>query len=1199
MISMNSKKSTPAGHAEHTVPWHRSIRLKLVAVAVLVEAVMLGLLLANSYRLVSDALDSQTRVRLEALSPLFDASLAGRVFQRDHSEITAILQQLAGSKRTEINYIVVFDQSGEVLASVGSTTPQLLANTAPEDFSVTAALADMTYDTSVPLTLQGKQVGTVRFGLSLADLIALRGNVLQQSLLIAFGEILLSLLLLATGGYLITRHIASLLAATRRIASADYSTPISIVSRDEIGVLAHNFNTMAATVQTRIEQLAESESRFRTIFDAAGDAFFIHDDDGRLLDVNRRMCEMYGCTHAQALQLSLAEFSANVEPYTLLVASEKLRLARQGNSQTFDWLARRLDGYLFWVEVKLQRVYFGTAVRTIALVRDITERRQQEEKTRQLLAENETILRNAQVGIVHIKQRHVVSCNRRFEEIFQYPLGELIGVSSERLYGTHENFLAIGERAYATLAKGNSYSEETLLRHKDGSVFWGALNGCAIDPAQPHEGSIWIYADISERKKAEEKLQLAASVFTHAREGITITAADGTIIDVNDTFTHITGYSRHEAIGQKPSFLSSGRHGQEFYAAMWQALLENDHWYGEIWNRRKNGEVFAEMLTISAVRDAQGQTQHYVALFSDITAIKEHQSQLEHIAQYDALTSLPNRVLLADRLNQAMAQAQRRKQLLAVAYLDLDGFKAVNDRHGHDAGDQLLVVLATRMRQALREGDTLARLGGDELVAVLCDLENEAASVPLLNRLLDAASQQVLVGELMLRVSASIGVSFYPQVDVDADQLLRQADQAMYQAKLSGKNRYHLFDAKHDHNIRGHHESLERIRIALAKNEFVLHYQPKVNMRTGAVIGAEALIRWHCPERGLLPPALFLPVVEDHPLAIEIGEWVIDSALTQIALWHADGLDIPISVNVGARQLQQVDFVERLRAILAAHPEVRPDSLEIEVLETSALEDLAHVSQVMEACRSIGISFALDDFGTGYSSLTYLKRLPVAVLKIDQSFVRGMLNDPDDLSILDGVLGLAAAFNRQAIAEGVETLAHGAMLLQLGCDLAQGYGIARPMSAESFPAWAATWRIDPSWRNLPTACRDNLPLLYASVEHRAWIAAIETLLIGQRTTPPPLDIHQCRFGKWLDSENSAKEGAQPAFHAVEQAHREVHALATGLLELHAEGRTADALVGLEELFVLRDGMLAQLQELAQERGRWSENGKTNPPPLLS
>jgi len=581
-------------------------------------------------------------------------------------------------------------------------------------------------------------------------------------------------------------------------------------------------------------------------------------------------------------------------------------------------------------------------------------------------------------------------------------------------------------------------------------------------------GAVIMHTDITRRKQEEEKIKLAARVFSYAREGIIITDAWGTIVDVNEAFTRITGYSREEVLGKNPRILNSGRQEKTFYESMWNALAAEGHWSGEIWNRRKNGEVFAELLTISAMRDERGKAQQYIALFSDISAIKEHQSQLERIAHFDALTGLPNRVLLSDRLQQAMAQTQRRGQLLAVVYLDLDGFKEINDGHGHDAGDHVLITLAQRMKHMLREGDTLARLGGDEFVAVLIDLENTSASVPLITRMLGAAAQPMQRGAASLQVSASLGVTFYPQEqDIDADQLLRQADQAMYHSKIAGKNRYQIFDSVQDRDLRGHHESLERIRLALSQDEFALYYQPKVNMRSGEVVGAEALIRWQHPERGLLPPSMFLPVIEDHLLAVDVGEWVIDAALTQMEIWKAMGLDQAVSVNIGARQLQRGNFVERLKSIISRHPDIDPARLQLEVLETSALEDIEQVSQVIEECALMGVKFALDDFGTGYSSLTYLKRLRVALLKIDQSFVRDMLDDPNDLAILEGVIGLAAAFKRDVIAEGVETVEHGTLLLQLGCELGQGFGIARPMPPEQIPAWVRTWQPADAWSELP------------------------------------------------------------------------------------------------------------------------------------
>jgi diguanylate cyclase (GGDEF)-like protein len=450
-----------------------------------------------------------------------------------------------------------------------------------------------------------------------------------------------------------------------------------------------------------------------------------------------------------------------------------------------------------------------------------------------------------------------------------------------------------------------------------------------------------------------------------------------------------------------------------------------------------------------------------VGSFSDISFQKEHQHYLERIAHYDQLTGLPNRVLLADRMHQAMMQSKRRGLLLAVAYLDLDGFKAVNDNYGHTVGDKLLTALATQFKAMMREGDTFARLGGDEFVAVFVDLQDAHDSMTLIARLLEVASRQILLDDLTLNVSASVGVSFYPQPEeTDADQLLRQADQAMYSAKLAGKNRYHLFDAEHNRSLREQNETLERVRKALANREFVLHYQPQVNLRTGAVVGAEALIRWQHPEKGLLAPGLFLPDIEGHAVSLQLGEWVLETALQQIEVWAGQGLDLPVSVNISAYQLQQPDFSTKLKVQMNAHPRVPLHHLELEVLETTALDELDSVAKVIHECAAMGIGFALDDFGTGYSSLTYLKRLPVKVLKIDQSFVHDMLNDPEDLAIVVGVLGLARAFGRQAIAEGAETRAHCRLLLQIGCDLAQGYGIARPMPSAQVVAWVANWRPD-------------------------------------------------------------------------------------------------------------------------------------------
>jgi len=839
---------------------------------------------------------------------------------------------------------------------------------------------------------------------------------------------------------------------------------------------------------------------------------------------------------------------------------------------------RRKNGELYWEEALIAPVKNAADVTThyVAIKIDITKRKHAEIK----LAENELMYRSLfennmyAVMLTDPEKGRVLAANRAAQNLLgwsedalrQKERAELVDFSDPRV-----------AQAMATRQRAGHFIGEMTMLHASGRKIPVELSSASFHTPNGQTLTSMVIRDLSERKHAEENLRLAAKVFIHAREGIIITDEHGDIIDVNTSFTQITGYSREEVIGKNPRILSSGQQNDAFYAAMWKKIADDDSWQGEIMNRRKNGEIYAEWLALSTIRDENNKISNYLGIFSDITEQKEHQKYIEHIAHYDALTGLPNRVLLADRLKQGMVAAQRRQQPLAVAYLDLDGFKNINDTYGHSVGDKLLMQIAQRMKLVVRNGDTVARLGGDEFVAVLQDLSDINSSVPLLLRLLSAASQPVEVGELQLRVSASIGVSYYPQSDeIDADQLLRQADQAMYQAKQSGKNRYHVFDAEQDRSVRGHHEHLLRLQHALVQDEFELYYQPKVNMRSGKVIGAEALIRWQHPDRGLLSPAEFLTVAEGHPMAIELGEWVLNTALAQLAHWHGLGFDLPVSVNIGARQLQQPDFIERLRLIMGHHPEVKPEYLELEVLESSALEDLNQVSGVMEACREMGIKFALDDFGTGYSSLTYLKRLPAHTLKIDQSFVHGMLDDPEDLAIVEGVLSLASAFRREVIAEGVETLAHGLMLLKLGCELAQGYGVARPMQAHELMTWAHRWQSPPEWAGLLAIQHENIPVLYAAVEHRAWISAILKRLDNSHAPLPVLDEHECDFGNWLRSDAHTYYQRPEALREFEALHQTIHALGISLLELKAQGCDDEVQVKLGEFMRLSETLLRHL-----------------------
>jgi diguanylate cyclase (GGDEF)-like protein/PAS domain S-box-containing protein len=926
--------------------------------------------------------------------------------------------------------------------------------------------------------------------------------------------------------------------------------------------------------------LRESKELLQLFIEHAPVSLAMLDREMRYVAVSRQWLEIHGLDGRELIGHSHYEIFPTVPESW----KEQHRRALAGEVITAgEATLQKPGGGLQWLRRKV-RPWFtadGQIGGIIIFSEDITERKKSEAALRESKELLQLFVEHAPVSLAMFdREMRYVAVSKQWLKNLNLVGQEVLGRSHyDVITSIPETWKLEHRRALAgeTIRVG-----EDRIEHADGKVDWLRRE---ILPWRASDGSIGgivvLVEDITQRKQTEERLRLAATVFTGAREGITITDRSGTILEVNEAFTRITGYTHDEVLGRNSRLLQSGLQSKEFYRNMWDSLLRSGHWSGEIWNRAKSGDIYAEVLHINAIRDAGGEVQQYVGLFSDVTEIKEQEQKLRHIVHYDALTGLPNRTLFADRLRQAMAHAHRSKRLLAVAYFDLDGFKSVNDDYGHSTGDALLTALALRMKRALREGDTLARLGGDEFAAVILDLDDTEASVPTLNRLLATAAEEVQIGDVVLRMSASAGVAFYPQIaDVDADMLLRQAGQAMYKAKLDGRNCFSVFDPSQDLMVRDRNENIEHIRRALAERQFALYYQPKVNMRTGKVVGAEALIRWQHPERGLLPPGMFLPVIEEHPLAVELGDWVIESALKQMESWQAEGFELPVSVNVSATELQQPDFADRLRARLAAHPQVKPSSLELEVLETSAMQDVVRTSQVLTACREIGVSIGLDDFGTGYSSLVYLKRLPANVLKIDQSFVLDMLEEPENLTILEGVLGLAAAFRRQVIAEGVETTEHGLMLLQMGCDFAQGYGIAAAMPAGELRAWTAAWRPDPRWADVPVLRPDNQSVLYATVEHHAWLGAFEACLQGKRATPPSLDASQCRVGAWLEGEKNSAHGMLAPIQAIETLHQRLHVLAAEIFRSHRDGGSTQRLLQLRQLHYLQDKCLKRLRTFA-------------------
>jgi diguanylate cyclase (GGDEF)-like protein/PAS domain S-box-containing protein len=573
-------------------------------------------------------------------------------------------------------------------------------------------------------------------------------------------------------------------------------------------------------------------------------------------------------------------------------------------------------------------------------------------------------------------------------------------------------------------------------------------------------------ADVHERREAMERQRMSASLFQHLHEGLLITDADLRALDVNPAYTEILGVPREELLGTVPSLLRptpADPVARQQRAAMWASLRDSGSWRGELLERRRNGEACTLSTTISAVRGPAGDLRYHVLVISDISEQRAQREQLERQAHYDELTRLPNRARLSQLLDDAMRAADRDGYLLVVCYLDLDRFKPVNDKFGHAAGDRLLAELAGRLKSALRSreqwADAAARLGGDEFVLLLRAGTLEEARLAV-ERVLRVVAQPYAIdpAEDAVQVTASMGATVYPIDRSDADTLLRHADHAMYGAKQAGRNGYLFFDPEHRRRTEERVMAIGRVQEALDQQEFVLHYQPKVDMRAGRVLGFEALLRWEHPQHGLIAPLQFLPLIENTGLSSRIGDWVLAQALEHLSQWRRHGLDISVSVNISARHLQEPDFALRLSELLARHADPLAPYLELEMLETAAHADIEATSALLARCRGIGVRFALDDFGTGYSTLTYLKRLPVDVLKIDRSFIHHMLDDAQDRAIVEGVIGLARTFGCTVVAEGVESPAQARTLLDLGCDIGQGTGIAAPMPPDLVAAWVRDYR---------------------------------------------------------------------------------------------------------------------------------------------
>ena len=650
--------------------------------------------------------------------------------------------------------------------------------------------------------------------------------------------------------------------------------------------------------------------------------------------------------------------------------------------------------------------------------------------------------------------------NQRLCDIFGYPREELETLTWTEI--TYPDDLAGDVAEFERVLSGETdgYALDKRFIRKDGAVIYASI---AVRCVRKSDGSpdyfVALVQDIDARKRAEDELRIAAVTF-ESQEGMMVTDANGVILRVNHAFTSTTGYTADEVVGQTPRILQSGRHGKEFYRDMWDRIIQTGVWQGEVWDKHRSGKIYPKWLTISTVRDASGKVTHYVGTHYDITERKKAEEQINALAFYDQLTGLPNRTLLADRLKQTLARCGRNRDYGALLFIDLDNFKVLNDTQGHDMGDLLLKQVAERVQHSIRDDDTAARVGGDEFVVVLSGLSASSSDAArtaewVAEKVLSALNQGYQLGDTVYRCGASIGVSLFFGGDTAVDELMKQADMAMYRSKSEGRNLVRFFDPAMEVDVKARAALESDLRAALESDQFVLYYQPQV-VADGRVTGAEALIRWQHPVRGMVSPAEFIPLAESTHLIEPLGRWVLNSACRTLARWatHADLAGLTVAINVSAHQLREADFVDQVTAAIKLTG-ANPHRLKLELTESVVVDDVELIIQKMYAIKAVGVGFSMDDFGTGYSSLSYLKRLPLDQLKIDQSFVRDVLSDPNDASIAKTILALGQSLGLNVIAEGVETNAQREFLAGAGCLAYQGYLFSRPLPVAAFEDYVA------------------------------------------------------------------------------------------------------------------------------------------------
>ncbi|OOZ39266.1 bifunctional diguanylate cyclase/phosphodiesterase [Solemya elarraichensis gill symbiont] len=656
--------------------------------------------------------------------------------------------------------------------------------------------------------------------------------------------------------------------------------------------------------------------------------------------------------------------------------------------------------------------------------------------------------------------------SKRWNEILGYADGEFPETGAAVFKAIHPRDVKAVVKGVKKHIRGGGdsfYTAEFRMQTKDGDWKWITARGKIVsrDAQDNPIRIIGTHTDITDRKLAEEQIRIAASAF-ESQQGMMVTDEQNRILQVNHAFIEMRGYSEAEIIGNTPRMLQSGRHDTAFYKEMWEDINRDGYWHGEIWDKRKSGEIYPKWLSITAVTNTDGKVTHYVGVHTDITERKNAEQKIESLAFFDQLTGLPNRTLLLDRLKQLIAVSKRNNQYSAILMIDLDHFKNLNDTLGHDKGDIFLAQVARRLEDCTRAIDTVARLGGDEFIVILPELspdKKRAADIAekVTEKILEALNQDYTLDNASHHSSASIGVCLFGTESITTEELMKQADLAMYKSKSAGRNSLSFYDPEMQSSVLKRAALEKDLRNAIQQQQFTLHYQPQVDIN-GKITGAEALIRWSCPGRGAVAPGEFIPLAEETRLIIPLGEWILETACEQLAAWAKipDMSRLKIAINVSPIQFAKVDFVEQVLSTVK-HTGIKPGRLKLELTESHLLHNVEDIISKMQILGNAGIGFSLDDFGTGYSSLSYLKRLPLWQLKIDQSFVRDILTDPNDAAIAKTVVALANSLGLGVIAEGVETEPQQAYLAKLGCYNYQGYLFSRPLPIDEFEAWCNTW----------------------------------------------------------------------------------------------------------------------------------------------